>query len=209
MSKKKHNPVLQQYGFFLDDFGFNPKYLKKQQDIEKCEMIFTWGEVLNYPAQKEVIIHPQDNEHSDHFRGKKNMAELFIEYNETHNNRYLIWTERQQIHEQYIKAFGAPRTYRPDVLVFDKIGFSYKHPHYGIYIIEIDGRQNHTSEAEVFKDEVRDEFFFRFYNAVTVRIPTWHAHGRKRTFLEPQDLHDEMIYTANQLVNEQKRLGNR
>lgn len=200
MSKKNNQNriILGQYANFLADFGYNEK-----------EKFRSWADVLNAPRQKEVPIHEEQGEYPQHYKGKRNIVELYREYNEDHNDRYLLYTERQQIKERFIDAFGAPRTYRPDIVVFDRIGFSDKHPHYGIYIIEIDGRKNHTNKNEVRKGEIRDEFFFRFYNAVTVRIPTWRAHGRQRFYLEPQDLHDEMIYRANQLEIEQENLGNK
>lgn len=196
--------VIIQYNTFLSDFAFCDTPLTKQLNI-KTEGYKTWADILNAPKQKEIIVHKEEGESLDHWRGKRNMVDLFQEYNEK-SYRFLIWTERQQIQDRYIKAFGAPRTYRPDILVFDRIGFSKNHPHFGIYVIEIDGRKNHTNKNEVWKGKVRDEFFFEFYNAVTIRIPTRRAHGRQRIYHEFQDLHDEMIYRCNEyLVNKENR----
>lgn len=186
----KAKGVLAQYNLFLNDFDF----------VNKKEQLASWTNVLNCPRQKEVIVVPQEGESAQHFRGKRNMVDLFVEYNESHAYRFLIWTEVEQKVPKFINAFGGPRTYQPDIVVFDRIGFSKNHPHFGIYVIEIDGRKNHTNKNEVWKGMLRDEFFFETYHAVTIRIPTWRAHGRQRTFNEFQDLHEEMIYKCNQFL---------
>lgn len=213
MSNGRAKGVLAQYNTFLYDFIYNDKYFKepdampRDQWKQQIEDYNSWSDVLNAPKQKEVPIKEEGDESRDHWRGKRNMVDLFQEYNER-SYRFLIWTERQQLKKRYIEPFGDFRTYRPDIVVFDRIGFSKNHPHYGIYILEIDGRKNHTNKNEVWKGTVRDEFFFDFYNAVTIRIPTWRAHGRQRTYNEFQDLHEEMIYTCNLLQNQKDKRDN-
>lgn len=191
--------VLVQYNTFLSDFAYYDTPLSRKLKIT-TEGYKNWGDVLNAKQQTDIPIKREENESPDHWRGKRNIVDLFKEYNENNSFRFLLWTERQQIQERFIEAFGAPRTYRPDIVVFDRIGFSKNHPHFGIYIIEIDGIKNHTNKNEVWKGKVRDAFFFEFYNAVTIRILTRAAHGRKRIFNEFQDLHDEMIYECNKAL---------
>ncbi len=197
----KNKGIVKKYNIFLSDFGYT---------IDTEEQFLDWNDVVNYPTQKEIPIKEENGEYPQHYKGKRNIVELFTEHNSERNARYLLWTERQQLQERYVKAFGGPRSYRPDIVVFDKIGFSKNKPHYGIYIIEIDGRKNHTNEHEVYKDLVRDEFFFDTYNAVTIRIPTWRAHGKSRIYHEFSDIYEQMEYKSNQMTEDQnRRLGHK
>lgn len=188
MTNGQDKGLLKKYTLFLQDF-----------DYPRLDGYHSWDHILKAKPQTDIHINSEANEDRNHWRGKRNMVDLIIEYNESHSNRYLAWTERQQVVERYIPKLGGYRTFRPDIVVFDRIDFSKKHNHYGIFLIEIDGKANHTSDKEVQKDTDRDNFFFDFYNVVTVRIPTWRAHGRKRTYHEMSDITDEMIFRANQL----------
>ncbi|MDR4491364.1 MAG: hypothetical protein R2685_10765 [Candidatus Nitrosocosmicus sp.] len=194
--RKKALSVTNNYEKFLHDFGFDIKYGLK-----------TWDDVLKFPKQDEVPVPRRPNEGLQHWKGKRNIIELFKEYNEK-SFRFLIWSEVQQVIPSHIEAFDGERSYEPDIIIFDKIAFSKKHPHYGIYIIEIDGKENHFNPHEVYKDSVRDDHFFDTYNAVTIRIIRWFATGRQCIYNEFSDVNDMMIYTANeQKVDQNKRLG--
>lgn len=195
-NRRREKAIVSKYEEFLEDFGYVGK-----------EGFSTWQDVLAAPKQDDIPVPNRPNESLQHWKGKRNIIEIFKEYNEK-SFRFLIWSERQQIIPCTIQAFGEPRTYEPDIVVFDRIGFSKKHPHYGIYIIEIDGKENHFNEHCVYKDSVRDDHFFDTYNAVTIRISRWNASGRNCFYHEFSDISDMMIWTANQQkVNQDKRLG--
>ena len=197
MSKrKKSSAVIKKYNAFLQDFGFTSK-----------EGLSVWDDIYRYPKQTDIPIPRRPNEGLQHWKGKRNIVELLKEYNEK-SFRFLIWCEREQIIPSHIEAFDSARSYEPDVVVFDRIGFSKKHAHYGIYIIEIDGKENHFNPHCVYKDTVRDEHFFDTYNAVTVRIYRGHATGSNCIYNTFADLSDQMIYEANeQKVYQDKRFG--
>jgi hypothetical protein len=198
VKKRQQTRVLKQYNAFLEDFGFT---------TQKEYPLVTWDDIKKHPRQLDIPVPRRPNEGLQHWKGKRNIVEILKEYNEK-SFRFLIWCERQQVIPTYIEAFGETRQYEPDIIVFDKIGMSKKHPHYGIYLIEIDGKENHFNEHEVYKDSVRDDHFFDTYNAVTVRISRWHASGRNCYYHEFSDINDMMIYRCNeQKVDQDKRNG--
>lgn len=194
--KKSSTSVTKKYNLFLKDFGFTAE-----------EGLAVWEDIYRYPKQPDIPVPRKPNEGLQHWKGKRNIIELLKEYNEK-SFRFLIWCEREQIIPSHINAFDSERCYEPDIVVFDKIGFSKKHPHYGIYIIEIDGKENHFNAHCVYKDSVRDDHFFDTYNAVTIRIYRGHASGQNCIYNTFTDLSDQMIYVANeQKVDQDKRFG--
>ncbi len=181
---KNNKKVLNQYSTFLSDFGFDYK---------------NWDQIYKVKQSPQSIPVPrQDGEGDDHYRAKRRIVELFRDYNEKHD-KYLIWSEREQEVERYVPQFDGMRAYCPDILLFDKLTpVTHKKPYCGIYIIEIDGRINHTSSEEIRKAKIRDNFFWQFYHVTTTRLNTWRCFGRKAFYLEAYDVIEEMMFKFNE-----------